>query len=194
MFIKHLPEPELSRRLADGDETAFRELFDRYHKKILAFAHNFLKDRDASLEVVQDTFLTFWMHRQKLDPDKPIAPLLFVIARRTLVDVLRKLATSQKFRQSVLQYMEIASNATEQYILANELARITEEAMCKLTRQQQEIFVMSRDMGLSYQEIGEKLHISSNTVKYHLVNAMKTLRAHLAKHDISYILFLYFFL
>ena len=192
MVIKHLPEPNLCHRLSNGDEGAFREVFDRFHPKVYQFAFNFLKDKEQSEEIVQDTFLNFWLHRETLDPNKPIAPLLFTIARRTLVDVWRKAAASEKFRERIHQFMELASNETEESVLAGDLERITEDALSKLSEQQQEIFKLSRYEGLSYDEIAERLHISKNTVKYHLVNVLKILRAHFHKHNILYVYFLYF--
>lgn len=95
MVIKHLPEPDLCRRLAAGDERAFREVFNRFHRKIHQFAFNFLKNKEQSEEVVQDTFLSFWLHRMKVNPEQPIAPFLFTIARRTLTDAWRKSVTSE---------------------------------------------------------------------------------------------------
>ncbi len=194
MTIKYLPEPDICQRLSAGDERAFREVFDRFHRKIYQFAFNFLKDKEQSEEIVQDTFLNFWLYRHRLDPDKPIAPLLFTIARRTLVDTWRKVASSEKFREHIYQFMEFTSNETEESVLAGDLERLTKDALSKLSAQQQEIFTLSRYEGLSYEEIAERLHISKDTVKYHLVNALKVLRAYFGKHDILYLYFLYFFM
>src|SRR5690606_41662338 len=113
MTTKHLPEPELCRSLIRGDERAFRKLFDRFHRKIFQFAFNFLKDGAQSEETVQETFLNFWLHRERLDPNRPIAPLLFTMARPSLTDARRKAAHSERSRQHVRQSMSSGSNDTE---------------------------------------------------------------------------------
>ncbi len=187
MLIKHLPEPDLSRRLSTGDEQAFRVVFDRFHLKIYQFAFNFLKDKEQSEEIVQDTFLSFWLHRSKINPEQPIAPLLFTIARRTLTDAWRKAATSQRFREHIRQIIDLSSNDTEEQVFKNDLERITHDALSKLSEQQQEVFTLSRYEGLSYDEIAERMHISKNTVKYHLVNALKVIRSHFGEHDMLYL-------
>lgn len=186
MTIKYIPEPELCYRLMNGDESAFREIFDRFHQKIFQFAFNFLKDSVLSEEIVQDTFLSLWLSRERLDPDQPIAPLLFTIARRTLIDAWRKAASSKKFREHVHRFIELTSNETEERLLLNDLERVTQEALSKLSQQQQEVFVLSRYEGLSYEEIAERLHISKHTVKYHIVAALKIVRAHFVEHNVLY--------
>lgn len=183
---KYFPEPDLSRRLSEGDETAFREVFDRFHRRIYHFALGFLKDKDQSEEIVQDTFLHFWLHREKLDHQYPIAPYLFTIARRTVIDAWRKAASAESFRERVGRIMETLHNDTEERIWADDLERIANEGLSRLNEQQQQVFTLSRYEGLSYDEIAERLQISKNTVKYHLVNALKIMRVHFNKHDVMY--------
>jgi len=192
MAMKHFPEPDLVYRLRAGDERAFREVFDRFYRRIYQFAFSFLREKAKSEEIVQDTFLNFWLHRETLNPNAPIAPLLFTIARRTLVDAWRKAVTSDSFRRRLLEKLELTNNDTEERIFASELERITQDAFNKLNNQQRQVFTLSRYEGLSYEEIAERLHISKNTVKYHLVAALKILRNHFGKHDILYVYFLYF--
>lgn len=191
MKIKHLRDPDFCRRLLNGDERAFRDLFERFYPKIYQFAFNFLKRRDLSEEIVQQTFLSFWQNRAQLDVDRPVAPLLFTIARRVLIDSWRKQAVSARFREDVVRHMSMVSNETEEHILSNDLAKVTEEALRKLTEQQQEVFRLSRYEGVSYEEIAERLRISKHTVKYHLVNALKIVKEHLKKYDIGYLYLLF---
>ncbi len=65
--------------------------------------------------------------------------------------------------------------------MLDDLERFTEEVLARLPKQQQLVFRMSRQRELSYDEIAEELHISRNTVKNHLVAALKTLRTQLHK-------------
>lgn len=185
MTIKHIPEPEFCRLLLAGDEHAFRVLFERFHRKIFQFAFNFLKCKDQSEEIVQQTFLRFWQTRSQLDPSRPLAPLLFTIARRVLIDSWRKQAASTRFRENIARHMNMTTNETEEQILSSDLARITEEALGKLSEKQHEVFTLSRYEELSYDDIAERLCISKHTVKYHLVNALKIIKEYLKKHDVG---------
>lgn len=184
---------DLAISLRNSDESAFREVFDRYHRKVYQFAYSFLKDSEQSEDVVQEAFLHFWMYRQNLALDVPIAPLLFTMTRRVILNYWRKCATSDKFRQQLLYSLDEADNNTEAYIASRDIARISEEALQLLTEQQKEIFLLSREEGLTYAEIAEQLHISRNTVKYHLTNALNIFRQHFAKYGILYSYFLIFY-
>ena len=190
---EYIDNKNLAISLRNSDKSAFREVFDRYHRKVYQFAYSFLKDKDQSEDVVQEAFLHFWMYRQKLALDVPIAPLLFTITRRIILNYWRKSATSDKFRQQLLHSLEEGGNDTEAYIVSQDIARISEEALQLLTEQQKEIFLLSREEGLTYAEIAEQLHISRNTVKYHLTNALNTFRQHFAKYGIFYSYFVVFY-
>lgn len=193
MIVKHVPEPDLVSRLVNGDEKAFREVFDRFHRGIYRLAFNLLKDKAQSEEIVQETFLHFWLTRESLDIQQPLAPLLYVIARRQVIDAWRKAVKTTDYRKKVHRFMATVHNDTEDLMQIKELEQITKEVLQKLTEQQRHVFELSRYEGLSYEEIAKRLHISKNTVKYHLVNALKVMREHFNKHDVlyGYFLFLY---
>jgi len=193
MVLKYIPEPELAKRLSSGDVNAFREIFDRFHQKIYHFAFSILKGKEESEEIVQNTFLKFWLCREILDPEKAIAPFLFTIARRTITDVWRREAKSESFRKKMLLRLELSQNDTEEKVLFNDLERITQEVLKQFSEQQRQVFKLSRYEGLSYEEIAERLHISKNTVKYHLVNGLRMMKAHYSRNGIMYLYFIYFY-
>jgi RNA polymerase sigma factor (sigma-70 family) len=76
---------------------------------------------------------------------------------------------------------QTTTNETEEGILLEDLERFTEQVLGSLPKQQQLVYRMSRQQELSYDEIAEELNISRNTVKNHLVSALKTLRTQLQK-------------
>jgi RNA polymerase sigma-70 factor (ECF subfamily) len=60
-----------------------------------------------------------------------------------------------------------------------ELEEKVEVLLKKLTPRQQEIYRLSREQGFTRDEIAEKLKISSNTVKNHLVTALAYIKSEL---------------
>lgn len=189
----YLYEAQVLKQLCEADEQALKWFFDRYHRRIYQFALQFLKDKALSEEVVQDTFLSLWLHREKLRPKESIAPYLFTIARRNVIDLYRKKLVTEKSTEAVRQ-LEQTQNNTEDRLLQQDIEKILMGAMSQLTHQQKTAFRLSRIDGLSYEEIAEEMSISKNTVKQHLVGALKTMRAYFNKHDILYFFVLYFLL
>lgn len=176
--------------LKAGDEAAFREIFDQNFRKLYTFSFRLLKNKEQAEEVVNDTLVNVWMNRDKLNPDFPIAPYLYTITRRLSLNALRQIATSQKAIDQLWMSMDVVSNDTEESVLLSDLQRFTESALITLPPQQQIVFRMSRFEGLNYDEIAEKLNISRNTVKNHLVTALKTLRTHFNQSDVTYFILL----
>lgn len=184
------PDTDLALRLKSGQESAFREVFDLHFKRLYNFSFRFLKNRVQAEEIVNDAFLSLWVNREKLNADLPLLPYLYTIVRRLALNTLRNIATSQKAMDKLWAQMEKLSNETEETILLNDLKQFTENAILHLPPQQQLVFRMSRYEGLSYDEIAEKLNISRNTVKNHLIAALKTLRSHFNQSDIAYFILL----
>jgi RNA polymerase sigma-70 factor (ECF subfamily) len=178
---KQICDFELISRIKEGDESAFRIVFDLYSSKLYAFSYRFLKEKEPCQEVVQEVFLNLWINRAKLDTQYPIAPYLYTITRRLTLNVLRHVATSQSAMNKMWLNVKKVSNETEEEVFSEDLSRFTEQVLSKMPKQQQLIFRMSRHQELSYDEIAEELNLSRNTVKNHLVAALKTLRTQLNK-------------
>ncbi|WP_353132189.1 RNA polymerase sigma-70 factor [Pseudopedobacter sp.] len=175
----------------DGDEKAFKLLYEYYHRKVYRFAYSFLKEKEQSQEILQETFINLWVNRQKLDITKPLEPYLFVICKRLVLDAFRKVTSSDTLREHLMNKITGIDNGTEEKIIYSDIWNYTEKAIAKLPRQQQLVFRLNKLEGLSFDEIAEKLGLSRNTVKNHLAVALKTLKAQLENHQILYLFVLF---
>lgn len=189
--MKHRDESKLVSRLKQGDPSAFEAIFEAHHWKIQQYALRLLRDESLSDDIVQDTFLHFWLQRSALEDHRSIVPYLYVIARRVIIDHWRKAATSKAFLDRLFHRIQTSDNTTEEEINANELTYITESGLQQLSPQQRAVFMLSREEGLTYQQIADRIQISRDTVKYHLVNALKILREHFQQHGVIYIALFY---
>ena len=181
-------------QLREGDEAAFRLVFECYNRRLYLFAYKFLKNREQSEEVVQETFLNLWNSRKTVREEYPISCLLFTIAKRLTLNLLRKASKQLTIREELWRSISETHNETEETILGLDLKKFAEKVVLTLPKQQQTVFRLSRYDNLSYDEIAEKLNISRNTVKNHLVQALKNLRYHFSDSDylVSLLIFLFF--
>lgn len=179
-------------QLIEGDESVFTTVYELYSEKVYRLAFRFLKDKEQSEEIVQETFINLWMSREKLDSEGNIWLYLYVISKRLSLNALRQLYKSTNFAEQLCHRIIATHNSTEEEVLAHDLEQFTEKIIEKLPRQQQLIFKLSRIEGLSHKEIAEQLHISPNTVKNHMVEALKTLKSHIKYSDFIYFLVLAF--
>lgn len=175
-------DADLVIRLKAGDETAFKTVFDLWFKKLYYFSFRYLKNREQAEEVAQETMMQLWLNRAKLDEKYPISPYLYTIVRRLSLNSLRQIATSRSASEQHFARINDAENTTEEAVSLAELKRITEEALALMPKQQQQVYRMSRNDGLSLDEIAQELGILKNTVKKHLSDALKTIRKHYSTH------------
>ena len=182
----NLSDADLILRLKAGDESAFKTVFDTWFKKLYYFSFRYLKNREYAEEIVQETMLQLWLTREKLDDQYPISPYLYTIARRLSLNSLRQIATSKSASEHHYANLKETVNTTEEALGLAELKRITEEALLLMPKQQQQVYRMSRNEGLSLDEIAAILGIAKNTVKKHLSEALKSIRKHFS---IRYYLF-----
>lgn len=180
--------------LIAGDESVFTHIYELYSEKIYRLAYKFLKDQEQSEEIVQETFINLWLNRGKLDTEGNIWLYLFVIAKRLSLNTLRKSSRTVHLSEEILPLIMDMHNDTEEEVLVHDLEQYTESIIQKLPRQQQLVFKLSRIDGLSHREIAEQLHISPNTVKNHMVEALKTIKLHLKYSDLIFFVVIAFWL
>ena len=170
----------LYNRLKNGEELAFRQLFDIYYRRLVAFANNMLADSDLSRGVVQDVFVMLYEKRNELNIHTSLKSHLFQSVRNRCLNIIKhdkiKRIHHQKIYESGSE-IEQPFESLEYDELENLLTKIIEE----LPGECKKIFKMSRYDGLSNQQIAEQLALSKRTVETQISKALKRLREELAK-------------
>jgi len=177
--MKTLPltnENELLARLANGDEKAFGTIFHHYRQKIYSYAFHLCQDPHRADELVQETFLKVWLHRDTIPHVLRFDNWLFTIARNQVFDMLKDMAREVAFLRRAGEDPEPGVNMVEEQLLTRETELRLREAIDQLPPRQKLIFTLSRHKGLKHEEIADELQISRHTVKTHLVQALKRLR------------------
>jgi RNA polymerase sigma-70 factor (ECF subfamily) len=80
----------LIQQIRQGDQRAWETLINRYEGRLLAFVQRRLRDRGASEDVVQDTFIGFLNSLPNFDERRELQTYLFTIAAHKLTDHLRR--------------------------------------------------------------------------------------------------------
>src|SRR5438309_11978382 len=80
----------LIQQIRQGDQRAWEDLIARYEGRLLAFVERRLRDRSASEDVVQETFIGFLNSLPNFDERRELQTYLFTIASHKLTDHLRR--------------------------------------------------------------------------------------------------------
>ena len=171
--------PDCLRRLKQDDERAFDALFRHYSALVYRFAYSYLKSRPAAEEIVQECFIKIWEKRGQLRDDVPLKGYLFTTAHHAVLNELRRDQHHLRLHGQVAATSpaSVANEAEYQEMEALYLA-----ALNRLPPKQREVFVLSRQQGLSYPEIAERQGVSVKTVEAHIMQALKTLRKYFNLH------------
>lgn len=149
----------------------------RYRQILYRFFLKHVKIPAMAEDLAQDVFIKYWQNRQKLHAVEHIDAWLFTIARNHLMDHYRKLSTEKKYQEAVWNEIDSATNNVLDEVFKNELEGQIQDALTTLPARQLEVYKLSREEGLTLDEIAQQLQISPNTAKNHLVQALKVLRA-----------------
>jgi RNA polymerase sigma-70 factor (family 1) len=168
---------ELWTAIREGNEAAFRKLYDRYWPVIYSTAWSYLHDRDACTEIVQEIFLGIWMRRHELKIGA-FYPYLKAAARYQVYKRLQKKSELKVLYMGSLPEHEgkSAVNEGDFNLTYRELQDSIETHLEQLPQRSREIFLLSRKEHLSITEIAQKLGISKRTVENQLTNALQHLR------------------
>lgn len=181
-------EPCLLLLLKQGDERALTTLFESTFSHLVRYVFGFVKDRQVSQDIVQDAFVKLWDHRSNIDPSAEPKALLFTICRRLALNELRSIAYDQEARAHFWEKIQECRNVTQDELEYSEMEKLAKMAVSLLPPRQQEVFLMSREEGLSHQEIAGALNISKHTVNNLLVKAVKSVKSALREIGVSVVL------
>ncbi|CAN5281237.1 sigma-70 family RNA polymerase sigma factor [soil metagenome] len=86
-----LTDGQLIAQIAQGDRTAFEELYRRYARAVLGLALLRLGDRGRAEDAAQEAFVAIWRSARTYDPRRGRgAPWLYAVARNAITDGLRR--------------------------------------------------------------------------------------------------------
>lgn len=173
-------EKRLLKQLSKGDETAFRAIYDAYFSHLSAFVFSICKSTEATEEVVQDVFVKLWMNRHSFAGVDSLEGYIFSMARNRTIDYLHRLARDTDLISVLTGQLLTESNDIEERLNAKELGRLIGEALAQLSTQKRTIFHLSKEQGLSHDQIAEVMQLSKSTVKNHLSETLRHIREHLS--------------
>lgn len=190
-----LSDSELFSEMSGDNEAAFDAFFYRYNTKVYSFILHMVDVEAVAEELVHDVFLKIWLNRKGLREILNPGNYLFVIAKNHALNQIEKMANERKGKLLLDdRSLKLGADPEEEFFYKESLALVI-EAVNQLPEQQRIVFQLSRDGGLSREEIAEKLHISPNTVKNHLGTARKKIQEYLRDHGkiVAAILFLHYY-
>ncbi|UII20088.1 RNA polymerase sigma-70 factor [Fulvivirga ligni] len=175
VFLKTYSENRVLKSLIKGNEKAFSQIFDSYHKRVFGLARYMGMSIDDSECIVQEVFIAIWEGRKRILSDKPFEPYILTITKRIILKKIRR-GTLEANYKNTLDTQDQGQHNTEEYIIFKDLLTHANSRIDNLTTSQKQVFMLSKNEGLSNKEIAEKLDISIRTVENQLYRATKEIK------------------
>ena len=182
-------QKDLMNNLTKGDPEAFRFLFSEYYVPLCIYASRFTRDKPSAEEIVHETFVKLWEHREHIGINESVSGYLYKSVQNNALNYLKRLQIKNKYDEAYFQnlknaeeFFTISQETGQSVLLAKELESKIIDAVEALPDQCKEIFKLSRYAGLKNQEIADKKKITINTVQKQISIALEKLRKELSSY------------
>lgn len=169
--------------LQEGDERAFRCLFEQERERLHRFVFKIVGDEDEAKNIVQETFAEAYRQIGSFRGDAKVSTWLFSIARNLAYGILRKSKRHNYLEHETIEYLsaqqdDARADAPED-VEQTERKEIIHDAIEELPDHYQQIVRMRDLEERSTAETAEALGLTNVNVRVRLHRARKELRDHL---------------
>lgn len=175
-----LDDISLLERIAQQDQTALSELYDRYARVLYALAFKILESVEEAEEVVLDVFSQVWRTAKRYDAKRGRADAwLFMLTRSRSLDRLRAL---QRLTRAVTVSVDAvvvqspSCSNPEEDLLISERRTYVLAALTKLPPEQRQVLELAYYKGLTHVEIANQTGKSLGTIKTRIRLGLSKLR------------------
>ena len=176
-------EKELLKKLTQSDKDAYLKLYSYYRAPIYHFITRFVKSPFYAEDILQDVFLKIWEIRSRVNPELSFKAYLYRISRNLVYKFLKKAAADEAILAHTMHFFKAATVDIEITLQWKEYEQKIGEAIAQLPAKRQAVFRLCREENKSYDDVSHELGISRNTVKEHMVLAMKNITEYLKLHS-----------
>lgn len=178
-------DEELVKRHLEGDEQSFNQLVERYTGRLYNLAYRILLNQGEAEDIVQETFLHVYQALPHSQIDRPFRPWVTTITLNACRSALRKkrpltfaeIAPEEDEAETFVENIPAENESPAEVMEGEELEMELQQAVSSLPEEERMILTLRYNEDLSYEQIGELLHIPVPTVGTHLYRAKRHLYA-----------------
>jgi RNA polymerase sigma-70 factor (ECF subfamily) len=164
-------------RVANGDQAAFRALYEATSAKLYGVVLRILKRRDIADEVLQEAYVRIWNNAALFDASRgsAISWMAAIARNRALDEVRRVVPRSIEDMPEVAEIRDPQPLASEQLEIGEDYARL-KDCLDALEPQRRDIVKLAYLEGRSREELGRMFGAPAGTIKTWLHRSLKELK------------------
>jgi len=179
-------EAALVRRVQAGDETAFREIVDRYQSKVFSIIYGILRNRNDAEDIAQQVFAKIYFSIGSFDFRSSLLTWIYKITVNECYDYLRKkrvrklVYESDFTEEDALRMMSSEQPVERMRSVDTVLAQrdLVTKLLGRISQEERTLILLKEVEGHSVEELAQMTGLNQNTIKVKLFRArQKLLRA-----------------
>jgi RNA polymerase sigma-70 factor (family 1) len=172
-----------------ADEAAFNNIVQSHYDTLMRTAIRITRHQQSAEDIVQETFLRLWQNRNKILPCN-MGGWLYTVTTHLAYQHIKKTKRNSIYVKLSAAQQDWHTDVEDQ-LLEKENQNTHDTAYMLLPERQQAVYRLSREQGLSRDEIACRLSISPNTVKNHLLKAVQFMKEHIQTVGLMMVLFIF---
>ena len=166
-----LIDEQLIKKFQEGDVGAYNQIVYRYKDRLLNFINRFLNDVNRSEDLVQDTLLKLYTHKDSYKEIAKFSTWLYTIAANLARTELRKIKRRKTFSVTELSHddREFIIESTDvgpgDENFSQNFEKNVQKALAELPDDFKTIIILRDIQELSYDEISKIVEVPLGTVK-----------------------------
>jgi RNA polymerase sigma-70 factor (ECF subfamily) len=177
------PEGSLVRRAQAGDESAFREIVERYQSKVFSIIHGIVRQRNDVEDIAQQVFAKVYFSIRNFDFRSSLITWIYKITVNECFDYLRKKKVRKLVYESDMSEDEVRRVENTEPVVDRStrtdstLARrdYIVKLMDRVSDEEKQLLVLKEVEGYSVEELAGMLKMNENTIKVKLFRARQKL-------------------
>lgn len=181
---------QLIQELILGNPKAYNYLVNNYHHKLCVYAYSFTHDHDLAEDIVQNVFMRIWNKRKNLKDDFSITNFLYKSVYNEFIDQYRSQKSFYPLEKKYIDSINTIVESEDENSIER-IIKIVKKEIQNLPPKCKEIFLLSKEDGLTNIEIAEYKNISIKSVEAHITKAFSMLRSALGEKADIYLFFMF---
>ena len=172
------------RLLKQGDTKAFELIFNKYKEKLYFYVLGYVHSPEETEEIIQRLFIALWENRSNLDETQSLKCYLYKAVTNKVYNYFKHEAVQKKYVEHIASQPCDDEDQSLNDLYYRDLKGSLKTLIDSLPEKQQMIFRLSRNQGLSYQEIADHLGLSVRSIENQVYRTLKCIKENLREQQL----------
>jgi RNA polymerase sigma-70 factor (ECF subfamily) len=163
--------------IRQGNENAFRQLFEQYWESLFSYASKITRDHSLAQDIVQGLFIHLWEKHASLPEVTAVLPYLHSALKNRLLNALRDENLYQRHVDLFKETNNITDHSVVEHLQFKETEQLLLQSINQLPGKMKDVFYLHRIENLSVAEIAMRQGTSPQTIRNQLNTALQKIRS-----------------